>query len=81
VVEHIGVARGVNGAMPPQIFGKYSDFVLREAFSQQDSVIRLIPNILAPPKFLPKNFWAGYVTGRTTQNKGGSMRIEGNGNL
>jgi len=30
----IGVARGAKGAMAPQIFRKYSDFVLWETFFQ-----------------------------------------------
>jgi len=46
------------GSCPtPQIFRKYSHFVLREGFSKQNVAIRLKSNILAP-----QNFWAGYAT-------------------
>jgi len=54
----IGVARGTKGAMAPQIFGKYSDFVLWEAFFQIKCYSPKIKH------FAPPNFWAGYTTGR-----------------
>jgi len=44
--------RRSQGVYAPQIFRKYSHFVLREAFLQKNSVIRLKSNILALPKFL-----------------------------
>ena len=54
----IGVAKGgPKEPWPPNIFRKFSHFVLWEAFSKQNSVIRLKSNILVPP-----NFWADYVT-------------------
>jgi len=52
---------GGKGAIQPQIFRKYSPFVLWEAFSKQNSVIRLKTNILIL-KSPPQNFCAGYAT-------------------
>jgi len=58
-VRSIGVARGEQRGRAPKIFRKYSIFVLWEAFSKQNSVIRLKSNILPLP-----NFWAGFATVR-----------------
>jgi len=48
----IGVARGGKGAMPPQIFRKYSHFVLWEAFFQTKYCYSPKIKHLAPQKFL-----------------------------
>jgi len=62
-IPYIGVPRGApKGPCPPN-FLKYSHFVFWEAFSKQNSVIRLKSDILAQKKFLdPLNFLAGYAT-------------------
>jgi len=53
---------GQRGHGPPQIFRKYSHFVLWEAFFQTKCCYS--PKI---KRFGPPNFWAGYATGFITQ--------------
>ena len=54
----IGVARGgAKRVMPPNFWKNMVILYFERLFSQQNNVIRLKSNILAPP-----NFWAGYAT-------------------
>jgi len=53
----IGVARGVNGAMPHKFLEHIVILYFERRFSKQNSVIRLKSNIWPPPFF-----WAGYAT-------------------
>ena len=47
---------------PPKFLENIVILCFEKRFSKQNSVIHLKSSILAPPKFFPKNFWAGYAT-------------------
>jgi len=58
--------------MPPQVFRKYSHFVLSEAFFQTKQCYSPKIKHFAPPQ----NFWAGYATACVLTN--GHIEIHGN---
>jgi len=48
---------------PPTFLENIVILCIESRFSEQNSVIRLTSNILAPPNICPPpNFWAGYAT-------------------
>jgi len=64
IVLTIGVARGIQGAMSPNVLAYLAILCFEKRCPRQNTVARLKADILAPTFFwYPKKFWAGYTTG------------------